>query len=228
MKRKTTQTTKTETIIKEISIWKNILCASTAGAIGSVVGSPLQLVKTNLQIQSSSSQLAVGHQNSSIMNKNMLEILKEIYASHGLKGLWRGVSAVVPRVMVGSAVQIPSFTFAREKIGAYVKENSSNENLFLVPILSSLTASLCTVIAMQPLDVVSTRLYNQPVDPKTGQGTIYKGVFDCLTKIVTTEGFLGLYKGMSAHYFRLGPHSILSLTLWDVFRNVYRSHFPKD
>ena len=227
MKRRSTQRTKTETIIKEISIWKNILCSSTAGAIGSVVGSPLQLVKTNLQIQSNSTELAVGHQNSSITNKNMIQILHEIYTSHGVKGLWRGVSAVVPRVMVGSAVQIPSFTFVREKIGAYFKENNYKENLFLVPILSSLTASLATVIAMQPLDVVSTRLYNQPVDSITGKGKLYQGVLDCLVKIVSTEGFLGLYKGISAHYFRLGPHSILSLTLWDVFRNLWKQ-FPKD
>ena len=153
----------------------------------------------------------------------MIQILQEIYANHGVKGLWRGVSAVVPRVMVGSAVQIPSFTFAKEKIGLYFRENNYKENLFLVPILSSLTASLTTVIAMQPLDVVSTRLYNQPVDPRTGKGKIYTGVLDCLIKIVTTEGFLGLYKGISAHYFRLGPHSVLSLTLWAVFRDLYQA-----
>ena len=48
--------------------------------------------------------------------------------------------------------------------------------------------------SMTPFDVVSTRLYNQPVDPKTGKGTVYKGIVDCALKIFKTEGFLGFYK----------------------------------
>lgn len=37
-----------------------------------------------------------------------------IYRRQGLLGLWRGVSGAVPRVMVGSSVQLATFASARE------------------------------------------------------------------------------------------------------------------
>lgn len=74
---------------------------------------------------------------------------------------------------------------------------------------------------MTPFDVISTRLYNQPVDPKTGKGTVYKGIVDCTWKMFQTEGFLGFYKGISASFLRLGPHTVLSIFFWQLLRKEY-------
>ncbi len=48
---------------------------------------------------------------------------------------------------------------------------------------------------MYPIDLVKTRLQNQ-------RGSIageimYKNSFDCFKKVVTGEGFIGLYRGES-------------------------------
>lgn len=37
-----------------------------------------------------------------------------IYKREGLIGLWRGVNGAVPRVMVGSAAQLATFTSAKD------------------------------------------------------------------------------------------------------------------
>lgn len=50
------------------------------------------------------------------------------------------------------------------------------------------------------------RLYNQ-------HGNLYKGIFDCLWKTVSTEGVLSVYKGFTAHLARILPHTILTLSL---------------
>ena len=39
-----------------------------------------------------------------------------IFAEHGVLGLWRGMTAAVTRVMVGSAVQLSTFSTAKEYI----------------------------------------------------------------------------------------------------------------
>ena len=39
-----------------------------------------------------------------------------IFAEHGVLGLWRGVSAAVTRVGVGSSVQLSTFSTAKEYI----------------------------------------------------------------------------------------------------------------
>jgi transmembrane carrier protein len=46
-----------------------------------------------------------------------------------------------------------------------------------------------------------SRMYNQT-------GNLYKGVFDCLYKTVTTEGVLAIYKGFFAHLARILPHTV--------------------
>lgn len=39
---------------------------------------------------------------------------KSIYKQHGVAGLWRGVTGAVPRVAVGSAAQLATFTSAKD------------------------------------------------------------------------------------------------------------------
>lgn len=78
------------------------------------------------------------------------------------------------------------------------------------------------VLMMTPFDVVSTRLYNQGTD-KAGRGLLYRGVTDCFVRIFSTEGLLGFYKGCGASLFRLGPHTVLSLVIWNELQAVCHS-----
>lgn len=72
---------------------------------------------------------------------------------------------------------------------------------------------LVVTTAMNPMDVVSTRLYSQKV--VNGKGVLYTGVVDCLVKTARAEGIRGFYKGWAAHYFRLGPHTIFTFLFWE-------------
>ncbi|XP_041094155.1 solute carrier family 25 member 35 isoform X3 [Polyodon spathula] len=94
---------------------------------------------------------------------------------------------------------------------------------WLVALTAGMVSSVVVVVAMTPFDVVSTRLYNQPVDSR-GQGLLYRGFVDCFMKTVRKESMLGLYKGIGASYFRLGPHTILSLLFWNELRKFYCQH----
>ena len=55
-------------------------------------------------------------------------------------------------------------------------------------------------------DTIMSRMYNQT-------GNLYKGVFDCLYKTITTEGILAIYKGFFAHLARILPHTVRILSL---------------
>ncbi|XP_061104150.1 solute carrier family 25 member 35 isoform X2 [Conger conger] len=154
-----------------VSATKSTLAGALAGVVGAVMGSPIYLVKTHLQSQATSS-IAVGHQ---YKHRGMFHALVAIHREHGILGLWRGSSAAVPRVSVGSAAQLCTFSSAKE---------------FITDL----------------------------------QGKLYRGFSDCFSKTLKNEGLIGLYKGIGASYFRIGPHTILSLLFWNELRKLYQSY----
>uniref|UniRef100_A0A4W5MU84 Solute carrier family 25 member 34 n=1 Tax=Hucho hucho TaxID=62062 RepID=A0A4W5MU84_9TELE len=90
-------------------------------------------------------------------------------------------------------------------------------NSWLVALTAACISGVAVAITMTPFDVICTRLYNQPVD-EHHRGRLYQGFSDCLVKVCRTEGLLGLYKGMGPVFFRLCPHTILSMLFWDLMR----------
>uniref|UniRef100_I3MLS4 Solute carrier family 25 member 34 n=1 Tax=Ictidomys tridecemlineatus TaxID=43179 RepID=I3MLS4_ICTTR len=177
-----------------------VVAGAVAGALGAFVGSPAYLGPPTLSPQS------------------VLGALETIWRQQGLPGLWRGVGGAVPRVMVGSAAQLATFASAK----AWVQEQQwLPEDSWLVALAGGMISSIAVAAVMTPFDVVSTRLYNQPVDG-AGRGQLYGGLADCLAKICQQEGPLALYKGLGPAYLRLGPHTILSMLFWDELRKLAR------
>nr|XP_060636072.1 solute carrier family 25 member 35 [Anolis sagrei ordinatus] len=196
-----------------ISPLRTTVAGALAGAMAAIASSPIYMVKTHIQAQSAA-EIAVGHQ---YQHQGMFHALMMIHKEHGILGLWRGAISSVPRVMVGSATQLATFSSAKEffqRLEVFPKDS------WLVALSAGMVSSFTVALAMSPFDVASTRLYNQPVGPE-GQGLIYKGLLDCLAKIIRSEGFLGVYKGLGACYFRIGPHTILSLLFWNELRQHY-------
>nr|XP_045005305.1 solute carrier family 25 member 34 isoform X3 [Jaculus jaculus] len=175
-----------------------VIAGAVAGALGAFVGSPAYL--------------------------SVLDALETIWRQQGLLGLWRGVGGAVPRVMVGSAAQLATFASAK----TWVQEKQwLSEDSWLVALAGGMISSIAVVAVMTPFDVVSTRLYNQPVDT-AGRGQLYGGLTDCLVKICQQEGPLALYKGLGPAYLRLGPHTILSMLFWDELRKLARPNQHQD
>lgn len=48
--------------------------------------------------------------------QGMLHALAAIHKKHGIMGLWRGSSAALPRVSVGSAAQLSTFSSSKELV----------------------------------------------------------------------------------------------------------------
>ena len=69
-------------------------------------------VKTQLQAMAAK-EIAVGYQHT---HKGMADALTHIYTTCGVRGLWRGVSGAVSRVMVGSAAQLSTFSSVKQYI----------------------------------------------------------------------------------------------------------------
>ncbi|XP_007950423.1 solute carrier family 25 member 35 [Orycteropus afer afer] len=184
-----------------------------AGVLGAYLGSPIYMVKTHLQAQAAS-EIAVGHQ---YKHQGMFQALTQIGQKHGLVGLWRGSLGGLPRVVIGSSTQLCTFSSTKDLITQWEVFPPQS---WKVALAAAMVSGIVVVLAMTPFDVASTRLYNQPTDAG-GKGLMYRGILDALVQTARTEGIFGMYKGIGASYFRLGPHTILSLFFWDQLRSLY-------
>ena len=176
-------------------------------------------VKTRLQAQSARA-IAVGHQH---QHTGVFKAWRDIYHSYGIRGLWRGSSGVVLRISCGSAAQLSSFSKSKEFIS---KLNIYPENSWLISASASMVSGLAVVLVATPFDVICTRLYNQGTTA-SGRSVLYTDIIDCILKILKNEGIHGFYKGLGPHYFRMGPHTFLSLLFWDELRKFYCSNFDR-
>ena len=84
--------------------------------------------------------------------------------------------------------------------------------------LGALISGFVTTVATSPVDVIKTRLMN---DKSSTKHALYKNSIDCLLKTVRNEGILALYRGFLPNYFRLGPHFIFSLPLYEQLRIAF-------
>ncbi|CAI5744978.1 unnamed protein product [Peronospora destructor] len=182
---------------------RNICAAATSGMIGASIGSPFYLVKARLQAASSVETI-----NARYAYDGMIDGFRQIVKADGLKGLYRGATASIPRVAIGSASQLATYTQAKTLVVA-----AGFEDGVKVHLGSSILTGLVVTMAMNPMDVVSTRIYSQKV--VNGKGKLYSGVIDCIMKTLKSEGIRGFYKGWAAHYMRLGPHTIFTFLFWE-------------
>ncbi|KAM8914544.1 solute carrier family 25 member 34 isoform 2-T3 [Spinachia spinachia] len=166
----------------------SLLSGAGAGAVGAFIASPAYL--------------------------GVFDAFVTIYRRDGVIGLWRGVNGAVPRVMVGSAAQLTTFTSAK---GWVSHTQWFSPNSWLIALIAATISGVAVAISMTPFDVISTRLYNQPVD-EFRRGRLYQGFSDCMLKVCRSEGVLGFYKGMGPVFLRLAPHTMLSMLFWDLMR----------
>ena len=91
-------------------------------------------------------------------------------------------------------------------------------------ILASLSAGFTAALFSMPFDLIMSRLMAQRPDPITGEMP-YKGVMDCITKMLRAEGPMGFYNGFSAYYGRCAPHAMIVLLSKDSITKAYRNAF---
>lgn len=196
----------------------SVIAGATSGAVGASLGNPLFLIKARMQAYSPA--LPVGAQH---YYKNSFDALSTIYRQEKLRGLVRGIDAAILRTSMGSSVQLPSYNFTKNQL---VKHGILPNNSTWTFLASSTVSGMCVCMAMQPADTALTRMYNQPTKRnEAGRvvGVLYRNPIDCLWKTFKTEGVRGWYKGTTAHFLRIAPHTIVTLTANDLIINLFKS-----
>ncbi|CAG8729544.1 4521_t:CDS:2 [Cetraspora pellucida] len=176
--------------------WKRMFAGGLCGALGAVSANPFELVKTRLQ-SSAAHAIAVGNQYGYTSVTSALRRI--MFEEGGIKGLYRGSMISVGRGILGSAANLSSYTMLKD----YAKREGYSDGIPL-DMACSLMSAFVSVIVMNPMDVVRTRLYNtSSISPR-------QSLLSTTKTIVKNEGWTALYRGFWTHFMRIGPHFCLT------------------
>jgi len=182
--------------------WKfflgNLLSGGAAGATTLMFVYPLDFARTRLAVD-------VGH-TSERQFKGMMDCFKQIHKSDGYKGLYRGFGTTVLGVILYRACYFGGYETARRVIF------SEGETSILAKFALAQIITFTSGAISYPLDTVRRRLMMQ-----SGRSEIlYKGAFDCISKIYKNEGGRGFYRG-----FLLSLTSVASPILLVVYDEIF-------
>ncbi|XP_020802419.1 solute carrier family 25 member 35-like [Drosophila serrata] len=189
-----------------IVFYRGMFFGALGGGTGTFLGSPFYMIKAQQQAQAAEA-ISVGFQHK---HTSMIDAMLKIYKSRGFRGFWRGATSSVTQALMGSSFQIGTFPKAK----AFLQGNGWVTHPVLLSFCSGIISGSVVSLANTPFDVVTTRMYNQPVDAN-GRGLVYRSLVDCFLKILRKEGLHGIYKGFWPVYCRSLPHTTLTFIFFD-------------
>ena len=122
-----------------------------------------------------------------------------ITREEGLPSMWKGALPTMLRAMALNTCMFVTYDTAVE----VARASMGNSSETAIQIGASALASVCTSVGSLPFDNIKTKIQKQKAGP---DGVMpYSGIPDCFRKSVAREGVAGLWAGLPAYYFRLGP-----------------------
>lgn len=154
-----------------------LLLGAAAGALTTLVTTPVALVTTRQQTLPSNERQSVLRTCMSIIN------------DEGIGGLWKGIQPSLI-LCVNPAITFASFEKIKEFALNTLKLSMTPGVSFVVGALSKTLATIVTY----PYIMAKVRLQWKPSKEIQDKVKPYKGSIDVLTRVLQTEGFFGWYR----------------------------------
>uniref|UniRef100_A0A674MTJ2 Mitochondrial glutamate carrier 1 n=1 Tax=Takifugu rubripes TaxID=31033 RepID=A0A674MTJ2_TAKRU len=181
---------------KSLTVFKEMLAGCGAGMCQVVITTPMEMLKIQLQ---DAGRLAAQQQRPVKMSAaSAIQIARQLLQTQGVSGLYKGLGATLMRDVPFSVVYFPLFA----NLNQMGKPSPGESSPFYWAFLSGCVAGSTAAVAVNPCDVVKTRL--QSLNKGSGEET-YSGVVDCVTKILRKEGPTAFLKGAGCRALVIAP-----------------------
>lgn len=187
----------------ELSLGQIATAGAMAGAVNSILASPVEMFKVRMQAQ-------YGQPG----DKRLSIVARDMWAEWGFrKGIMRGFWATVAREIPAYAGFYAGFEFAKRRF-----QRKYGTSLPIVPLLASGSfGGISYWLACYPLDVVKSRVQQAAAPPK---GTFY--IINELNAVVREQGAVGLFRGLSPSLLRTIPAAAATFAAFELSREYLR------
>jgi len=172
---------------------QQISAGMISGASAVLIFNPLELIKTQLQLQPAQSS-------------SPLTVVRQIIQKCGVIGLWRGTTPSALRASILTASQCATYDTVKARV---IRATGWNDDLG-AQFATSMVTGVVTTTATAPIDLVKSRIYRD--------GKASGGVWKVAREVMAKDGAAGFFKGWTAQYLRLGPQTMITFLLLEQFR----------
>ncbi|XP_029065387.1 mitochondrial glutamate carrier 1 isoform X2 [Monodon monoceros] len=199
---------------QKLTLFKEMLAGCGAGTCQVIVTTPMEMLKIQLQdagrIAAQRKTLSGQAQLSgrggaqppveppAAPRPTATQLTRDLLRSHGIAGLYKGLGATLLRDVPFSIVYFPLFA----NLNQLGRPASGEKSPFYVSFLAGCVAGSAAAVAVNPCDVVKTRL--QTLQRGVNEDT-YSGFLDCARKILRNEGPTAFLKGAYCRALVIAP-----------------------
>jgi len=199
---KSTASDATPTAPFTINLGDEALGGLAAGIVGTVLGFPLDLVKTRMQTGAASG--------------GMIGTARHIVKTEGMRSLYKGIAPPLISLSIVNTVSFTSYSYFRRKIGG---QNGWDVKNAWAGMLGAPVFGLITT----PENFLKTQMQMNNVH--TLQAKRFKGSLHCASVLVKEHGLSVLYTGHVVNTFREGAFVGCYFYIYEGYREAFSNIF---
>lgn len=181
---------------------KHLWAGAVAAAVSRTFVAPLERLKLEYIVR--------GEQ------KHLVELIKTIAATQGIKGFWKGNFVNILRTAPFKSINFYSYEKYRDHLLKLTgNEEATNLERFVAGAAAGITATVLCI----PMDTIRTVM----VAPG---GEALGGLVGAFNHMIHTEGFFSLYKGLVPSIISMAPSGAVFYGVYDILKSAYL-HSPE-
>ncbi|XP_054155514.1 putative tricarboxylate transport protein, mitochondrial [Oppia nitens] len=188
---------------------KGILAGGITGGIEICITFPTEYVKTQLQLDERSAKPRYS---------GIGDCVRQTVKSHGVFGLYRGLSVLIYGSIPKSAVRFGAFE--------ELKKRNVDQKGNLSPVMRMMCgmgAGVCeAVFAVTPMETVKVKFINDQNSAKPK----FRGFAHGVREIVREQGIRGTYQGLTATVLKQGSNQAIRFFVMETLKDWYRGGDP--
>jgi len=185
---------------------KVFAAGATAGIVQCSIATPMELVRSRLQVQSKACLQAAPY-------KGNIDCLRRIFHAEGVAGLYRGNVSMMLREGPAYGVYFSVYEATKRALCPSL-EGGKSEPMW-VEALGGATTGALTWATVMPIDVLSTRVQCAPETAAAEQKTLQYHA----REVMRLHGVLGFYRGLGAAVAR---GVVLNAAVFPVYETIVR------
>ena len=184
-----------------VPFWQKLAVGAGVGGAAAMLATPPDFLMVKTQ----------GATGAGALRRGPFALARDVLATRGARGVFRGCAPTVARAGVLTAVEQAVYDEAK---GHFAPKLGGPHNP-LCHAAAALASGAATAVATCPLDVVKTRFM-------CAAPGAYRGPLACAAAVVRAEGLRGLYRGFLPYYCQIGPWSLVMFLAYEGFRKLGR------